>query len=140
MKKKTLLVVILIILALCAIAFVIWNITKPKEYEPEYLEPEVFEDEVYDSDMLIGLWQSGTVFYRYNADFSGLTWDTADDVMEEEGSKFTWEVNKKRIIHYHQMEISSAIIPKTYTITNLDLANLEYRDDYKVESVFVKVE
>lgn len=139
MKKKTLITIIIIILALCAIAFIIWNVSKPKEYEPEYLEPEVFEDETYDSDMLIGLWQSGSVFYRYNADGSGVTWDTADDVMEEEGSKFTWEVDKKRIIHYHQMEISSAIIPKTYNITKLDLSNLEYKDDYKNETVFVKV-
>ncbi len=140
MKKKTLITIIIIILALCAVAFIIWTINKPKSYEPEYLEPEVFEDETYDSDMLIGLWQSGSVFYRYNDDGSGVTWDIADDVMEEEGSKFTWEVDKKRIIHYHQMEISSAIIPKAYTITKLDLSNLEYKDDFKVESAFIKVE
>lgn len=140
MKKKTLLIIILIIAALCAAAFVIWTITKPKEYVPEYLEPEVFEDEIYDTDMMIGLWQSGTVFYRYNDDYSGVTWDTADDIMESEGSKFTWEVNKKRIIHYHQMEIGGGIIPKAYTINKLDLSNLEYNDDYKVEYTFVKVE
>ena len=140
MKKKTLIIVTLIILALCATVFIIWTITKPKTYEPEYLEPEVFEDETFDSDMLIGLWQSGSVFYRYNEDGSGVTWDTSDDVMEEEGSKFTWEINKRRIIHYHQMEISSGIIPKTYTITKLDLLNLEYKDDFNVESVFVKIE
>lgn len=140
MKKKTLLIIILIIAALCAAAFVVWTITKPKEYVPEYLEPEVFEDEIYDTDMMIGLWQSGTVFYRYNDDYSGVTWDTADDIMESEGSKFTWEVNKKRIIHYHQMEIGGGIIPKAYTINKLDLSNLEYNDDYKVEYTFVKVE
>ncbi len=140
MKKKTLLIIILIIAALCAAAFVVWTITKPKEYVPEYLEPEVFEDEIYDTDMMIGLWQSGTVFYRYNDDYSGVTWDTADDIMESEGSKFTWEVNKKRIFHYHQMEIGGGIIPKAYTINKLDLSNLEYNDDYKVEYTFVKVE
>ena len=88
-------------------AFIVWTITKPKAYEPEYLELEVFEDEVYDTDMIIGLWQDGTVFYRYNDDFTGVTWDTADDVTETEGSVFTWEVNKKRIIHYHKMEINA---------------------------------
>ena len=140
MKKKTLLIIILIIISLCALAFVVWTITKPKEYEPEYLEPEVFEDEVYDTDMIIGLWQTGTVFYRYNDDFTGVTWDTADDVTELEGSKFTWEVNKKRIIHFHQMEINDAIIPKAYTITQLDFSNLGYKDDYKVEHLFTKIE
>jgi hypothetical protein len=140
MKKKTLFIIILVIISLCALAFVIWTITKPQAYEPEYLEPEVYEDQVYDTDMIIGLWQTGSVFYRYNDDYTGVTWDTADDVTELEGGKFTWEVDKKRIIHYHQMEISGAIIPKVYTITNLDLSNLEYRDDYKVEYVFTKVE
>lgn len=95
MKKKTLFIIILVIVALCALALTVWFITKPKEYEPEYLEPEVYEDEVYDTDMIIGLWQAGSVFYRYNDDFTGVTWDTADDVTELEGSKFTWEVNKK---------------------------------------------
>lgn len=140
MKKKTLFIIILVIISLCALAFVIWTITKPQAYEPEYLEPEVYEDQVYDTDMIIGLWQTGSVFYRYNDDYTGVTWDTADDVTELEGGKFTWEVDKKRIIHYHQMEISGAIIPKVYTITNLDLSNLEYRDDYKVEYAFTKVE
>ena len=140
MKKKTLLIVVLVIVALCALAFAVWTITKPKAYEPEYLEPEVFEDEVYDSDMIIGLWQMGSVFYRYNADGTGATWDTADDVTELEGSKFTWEVDKKRITHFHQMEIGSGIIPKAYTLTKLDLANLEYKDDYKTEYIFTKIE
>ena len=140
MKKKTLFIIILVIIALCALVLTVWHITKPKEYEPEYLEPEVYEDEVYDTDMIIGLWQAGSVFYRYNDDFTGVTWDTADDVTELEGSKFTWEVNKKRIIRFHQMEISDAIIPKAYTITNLDFSNLEYKDDYKVEHHFSKIE
>lgn len=138
MKKKTLLI-ILIIIALCILAFIIWNISKPKEYKPEIIEPEVFEDQVYDSDMIIGLWQSGSVYYRYNEDGSGWTWDTADDVMESEASKFTWELNKRRFLHFHQMEIGG-IIPKAYTITKLDLANMEYEDDFDVKSVFVKVE
>lgn len=139
-KTKTLFIILLIIAVLCAAAFIIWKITRPKAYDPEYLEPEVFEDETIDTDMIIGLWQSGSVFYRYNDDSTGVTWDTADDVLESEGSKFTWEVNKKRIIHYHQMEIGGGIIPKAYTITRLDLSNFEYKDDYKVESVFIKVE
>lgn len=140
MKKKKGLIWVLVIIVLCILALIIWKIFQPKEYEPEFIEAEVFEDQVYDTDMLIGLWQSGTLFYRYNEDGSGVTWDTADDVQELEGSKFTWEVNKKRFIHYHQMEINGTIIPKTYNITKLDLMNLEYQDDYDVKNVFIKVE
>lgn len=138
--KSRLIIILLIIAVLCALAYIIWRMTRPQEYEPEYLEPEVFEDQVYDTDMIIGLWQSGSVFYRYNDDFTGSTWDSADDVTEAEASKFTWEVNKKRIIHYHQMEIGGGIIPKAYNINKLDLMNFVYKDDYKVESAFVKVE
>ncbi len=140
MKRKTLLIIILVIIALCALAFTIWTITKPKAYEPEYLEPEVYEEEAFDTDMMIGLWQSGSIFYRYNADGSGATWDAADDVTELEGSKFTWEINKKRITHFHQMEIGTGIIPKAYTITKLDLSNLEYKDNYNTEYIFIKIE
>ncbi|MBQ8221898.1 MAG: hypothetical protein IJZ87_00920 [Bacteroidales bacterium] len=138
--KKKILVAILIVITVLAIIFVIWKLSQPKEYEPEVIYPEVFEAETYDTDLMIGLWQAGTVYYRYNEDGTGTTWDTADDVMESEASKFTWEVKKNRLTHYHKMEVSSAIIPKVYTVKKLDLANLEYQDDFKVKSVFVKVE
>lgn len=140
MKKKRLFIVILIIIVLCVLALLLWKNNQPKEYKPEIIEPEVFEDKVYDTDLIIGLWQSGTVFYRFNEDGSGRTWDIADDVTELEGSKLTWEVNKTRFIHYHQMEVNNAIIPKAYNINNLDLMNLEIEDDYDVKTTFIKVE
>ena len=140
MKKKRLFIVILIIIVLCVLALLLWKNNQPKEYKPEIIEPEVFEDKVYDTDLIIGLWQSGTVFYRFNEDGSGRTWDIADDVTELEGSKLTWEVNKTRFIHYHQMEVNDAIIPKAYNINNLDLINLEIEDDYDVKTTFIKVE
>lgn len=137
MKKR--LWIILVIIVLCLIALVVFLISRPKLYRPEIIEPEVFEDAAYDTDLLIGLWQSGTVYYRYNEDGSGSTWDTADDVTEEEAGRFTWEINKKRMIHKHQLEIGGTV-PKAYTIKRLDLLNLEYTDDYgKIES-FVKIE
>lgn len=137
MKKR--LWIILVIIVLCLIALVVFLISRPKLYKPEIIEPEVFEDAAYDTDLLIGLWQSETVYYRYNEDGSGSTWDTADDVTEEEASRFTWEINKKRMIHKHQLEIGGTV-PKAYTIKRLDLLNLEYTDDYgKIES-FVKIE
>ena len=140
MKKKKLIIVILIIIALCLVALFLWKISQPKEYQPEIIEPEVFEDQVYDTDLIIGLWQSGTLFYRFNEDGTGATWNSADDVTELEGSKFTWEVSKSRFIHYHQMEVNDAIIPKAYDIIKLDLMNMEIEDDYNVKTAFIKVE
>lgn len=140
MKNKKITFIVIALIILCAAVLIIWHLSRPKEYKPEIIEPEVFEDEAFDTDMIIGLWQSGTVFYRFNADGSGVTWDTSDDVMESEGGKFTWEVRNKRFTHYHMMEISSAVIPKTYTIRKLDLMNLEYEDDYHNKTTFIKVE
>lgn len=137
--KKKLVTIILILIGLALAALAVYKLVMPKAYTPEILEPEVFEDETYDTDLIIGLWQNGTVHYRFNDDGSGVTWDTADDVLESEGSKFTWELNKNRLTHFHQMEIGG-IIPKAYKITKLDLMNLEYKDDYGVKSVFIKLE
>lgn len=137
MKKR--LWIVLVIIVLCLIALVVFLISRPKLYKPEIIEPEVFEDAAYDTDLLIGLWQSETVYYRYNEDGSGSTWDTADDVTEEEASRFTWEINKKRMIHKHQLEIGGTV-PKAYTIKRLDLLNLEYTDDYGEIESFVKIE
>lgn len=137
--KKKIIIILLIIAALSLIAFIIWKATSPKSYDPETLEAEVFNDKTYDTDLFIGLWQSGSVYYRYNDDFTGGTWDTADDVMESEASKFTWEVNRNRLIHFHEMEIGG-IIPKAHTIKNIDLGNLEYQDDFGEKFVFVKVD
>ncbi len=140
MKKKKLIIVILIIIALCLVALFLWKKSQPKEYQPERIEPEVFEDQVYDTDLIIGLWQAGSLFYRFNEDYTGVTWDSADDVTELEGSKLTWEVNKSRFIHYHHMEVNDAIIPKAYNIIKLDLMNMEIKDDYDVKTAFIKVE
>lgn len=48
------------------------------------------EDDVFDEALLFGKWKTGSLFYRYDEDYSGVTWDTADDVSEEEGQPFTW--------------------------------------------------
>ena len=140
MKKKKLIIVILIIIALCLIALILRKKSQTKEYQPERIHPEVFEDQVYDTDLIIGLWQAGSLFYRFNEDYTGVTWDSADDVTELEGSKLTWEVNKSRFIHYHHMEVNDAIIPKAYNIIKLDLMNMEIKDDYDVKTAFIKVE
>lgn len=144
MKKKTLLLItlILLIIGICIALFFIRksHSQKQKIYQPEVIEPEVFESNEYYMDLIIGLWQSGSVYYRYNEDGTGVTWDVADDVTESEGTKITWEINdNNRFIHFYEMEIGG-IIPKSYTITKLDLENLEYQDDFGVKNIYKKIE
>ena len=122
MKKKVL-IIILVILGLALAAFAVYKLVTPKAYKPEVLEPEVFEEQTYDTDLIIGLWQNGTIHYRFNDDGTGVT----------------WEVNKSTFTHFHQMEIGGTI-PKPYKIKKLDLMNLEYVDPYGVKTSFIKLE
>ena len=141
MNKKTRIIAI-IILAVIAIGIALYFVitSNKKYYEPEVLEPEVFEDVEYDTDLLVGLWHSGSMYYRYNEDGTGATWDTADDVTEAEAQQLKWELNHSRFVHLNKMDMGNGIIPKAFTITSLELDKLEYHDDYGVKYVFEKVE
>src|SRR5665648_253989 len=75
-------------------------------------------EESFDDSLLIGKWQSGTLFYKYLADGSGATWDTADDVTEAEAQAFTWTLVKSELTHIHVLELGG-VVPKIYTVTEL---------------------
>ena len=87
------------------------------------------EEPRFDSQLLIGKWVAGTEYWRYDADGSGATWDVGDDVQEEEAQPFTWEFDEATsgLTQVHQMEMGG-VIPKSYTVTALDMTKLEYKD------------
>ena len=91
----------------------------------------------YDSSLLIGKWVSGTEYYRYNEDGTGLTWDTADDVSEEEAQAFTWTLVYSTLTHIHIMEIGG-VVPKVYTVTELTATSLKYEDEFGNTHSFTK--
>jgi hypothetical protein len=93
----------------------------------------------FDETLLIGKWVEGTVYERYNADYTGYTWDTADDVSEEEAQDFTWSLDEDQLVQIHIMEIGGNI-PKTYTVTELNATNLSYQDDYGTIHNYTKVQ
>lgn len=92
----------------------------------------------FDATLLEGHWQTGTLHEHYNANGTGYTWDTADDVTEDEAQPFTWSLEGSKLTQKHQMEMGG-IVPKTYTVTKLSAMNLMYHDDYGKEYLFVKV-
>ena len=92
----------------------------------------------FDDALLIGKWQSGTLYYKYLDDGSGGTWDTADDVKEEEAQDFTWTLVDAELTHIHILEIGGSV-PKIYTVTELTSTTLTYNDDFGVEFSFTKV-
>ncbi len=100
----------------------------------------------FDENLLIGKWTrpstltDGQDCYRYNADYTGATWDTGDDVSEAEGQPFTWSVESATMTHIHIMEMGEKTpIPKTYTLLTLNDSTLSYKDDFGVSFTFIKV-
>ncbi|HKK80899.1 MAG TPA: hypothetical protein VJ909_01540 [Prolixibacteraceae bacterium] len=96
------------------------------------------EEDSFDESLLVGKWESGTLFYNYNYDGTGSTWDEGDDVTEEEAQEFTWTLVEDELTHIHIMEIGGTV-PKIYTVTKLTETTLEYEDGFGVKSSFAKV-
>lgn len=95
-------------------------------------------DTTFDQTLLTGKWQSGTLFYKYLADGTGGTWDTADNVTEAEAQAFTWTLVKDLLTQIHVLEIGGSV-PKVYTVTELTATSLKYHDDFGVNFSFTKV-
>jgi hypothetical protein len=95
-------------------------------------------EQSFDETLLIGKWQSGTLYYKYLADGTGGTWDTADDVTEAEAQAFTWTLVKSELTHIHVLETGGSV-PKVYTVTELTSTSLKYKDDFGVNFSFTKI-
>lgn len=93
----------------------------------------------FDQSLLIGKWQSNTLYYRYDANKSGATWDTADDVTEEEAQPFTWTLDKSTLTHMHIMVTGGNQVPKIYTVTQLSATTLAYKDEFNKNFTFTKI-
>jgi len=96
------------------------------------------EPAYFDESLLIGKWRSGTLYYKYHADHTGATWDTADDVTEDEAQDFTWTLERDELKQYHVLEIGGTV-PKFYTVTELTATTLKYHDEFGVNFSFTKV-
>ncbi len=93
----------------------------------------------FDRELMVGKWcEDGTNYEVYNDDGTGYTWDTADDVTEEEAQQFTWTLEGSELMHIHIMEMGETSLPKVYEVTSLTDTELCYEDDYGVEHRFVR--
>jgi hypothetical protein len=95
-------------------------------------------EQSFDETLLVGKWQSGTLYYKYLADGTGGTWDTADDVTEAEAQAFTWTLVKSELTHIHVLETGGSV-PKIYTVTELTSTSLKYKDDFGANFSFTKI-
>ncbi|HEY5469493.1 MAG TPA: lipocalin family protein [Bacteroidales bacterium] len=91
----------------------------------------------YDQTLLTGKWKSGTLYYKYAANGTGGTWDTADNVTEAEAQPFTWTLDNDLLTQIHILQIGGSV-PKVYTVTELTATSLKYHDSFNVSFSFTK--
>ena len=88
---------------------------------------------------LYGKWVSGTVYYVYNSDGTGVTWDENDDMSEADGQLFTWEVDESKMVRVYKSEMG-VDVHKNYIITELTPSTLKYYSAYNAYTYsFTKV-
>ena len=94
----------------------------------------------FDQKLLTGKWQLKKVFYRYNSNGTGSTWDVSDtDITEADAQKFDWTLDGSKLIENHYLETTGQTFPKTYTITELSDSKLSKKDNYENVETFTKV-
>ena len=97
------------------------------------------EDVNFEESYLYGTWKSGTLYEKYLSNGTGTTWDTADDVSEDEAQAFTWTLKTDKLTHIHLLEMGGSV-PKVYTVITLTEDLLVYEDDYGNRKNFTKVD
>ena len=95
----------------------------------------------FDQKLLIGKWHlNNSVFYRYNTDNTGTTWDVSDpDITEADAQKFNWKLEGSKLIENHYLETTGGTLPKTYTITELSASKFSKKDNFDKVETFTKV-
>jgi len=92
------------------------------------------KEEEFDESMLIGRWkpEAGTsMYFRYDRNGDGVTWNPSVDQREDEGQKFKWKLVQSELEQRHNIEIiGEDIIIRNYTVFVLNETTLEYRDGF----------
>lgn len=119
-------------------------------------EQDTTEEELFKEQLLLGKWNDGEgdnqnftidaskigkpIFPGstqnddvFDTDHIGYTWDTSDDVTEDDAQVFTWKLTiDGALTEIHLLEMGGKV-PKTYTVTVLTSEELIYEDNYGKE-------
>lgn len=129
MKKKHW-IILIIITALLALGVALYFWLRPTLFHAEIIDPRTLHACPAHQTMITGLWhQDGHLFYRFNEDGTGYTWDTDDDVSEEEASPFGWEAYDKAVMLSHRM-LLRGVVPRYYQIDALNAFDFRFHDAY----------
>lgn len=94
-----------------------------------------------DDNALVGTWQATDVpseHWRYDADYTGETWDESDDVHEGEGTRFNWSTDADIL----SLDLYGSMGQHVYydnTVTLQTSDSLCWKDLYGNSRTFVKI-
>ena len=132
-------IVLIIAIALLTLGIVLYFSLRTVWYHSEKIDPRTLHTSPAHHEKLVGLWQcKNHVFYRFNSDGTGITWDINDDIGEKEANPFEWEAFDKAILLKHQLRISG-YVPRYYFLDLLNAFDLRFHDSYST-FVLEKVE
>lgn len=92
-------------------------------------------EEDFDEILLIGKWKqiSGpppVLYYRYDTNGGGVTWNPDEGYNESNGQKFTWKLVQSELTQIHLMEVGSTNITFIFIVTELTATTLKYKDQF----------
>ena len=97
------------------------------------------KEDDFDETLLYGKWKMGTLHYKYLSDGTGGSWDTSDDVREDEAQPFTWTLDKSELRHLH-LSFGGGVSPETFIISELTATTMKCKDAVDNKSyTFTKV-
>jgi len=74
-----------------------------------------------------GKWRQGTLHYKFLSNKNGSSWDTKDDVREDEAQPFTWMLVKSELRLIHIISMGGSAL-EVFTIKKLTATTLELED------------
>ena len=100
------------------------------------------KEKEFDETLLYGKWKpvSGTsLYFRYDPNGEGVTWNPNVDQKEEQGQEFRWKLKQSELEQRHHIEIiGEDIIIEIYTVTELTATTLRYKHESRSFS-FTKI-
>lgn len=130
MDKKKWIIILIIVAVVLAIGITLYFLLRPTAYYPESIDPRTLHTNSANKEMLVGLWhKDGHVYYRFDADGTGHTWDVDDDLTEDEATSFNWEAYDKAIMMTYKLRIRG-IVPRYYELDRLNAFDLRFHDTY----------
>ncbi len=130
MKKRFWIILLLIILAILGIGVAVFFWLRPTLYHSEIIDAKTLHASPEHKTLIEGLWhQDDHLFYRFNGDGTGHTWDVDDDISEKEATPFQWEAYKEAVMITHRLRLRG-VVPRYYLIDAINAYDLRFHDAY----------